>query len=351
MFETSELYPGVQIPTPQLVGKNPFDNIGELSYKKGWLASIKKDGYYEMLVKENNQVYMFARSKSKKTGFYTEKIGHVPFLKEWAQETLPNGTVLIGEVYLPQGTSKDVTTILGCLEEKAIDRQNLGGNLHYYVHDIVKYNGYDYIVNEDPYMKRYSDLCQYIDLCSSVIPEVEVAAVYDSIYTDFNSLLEELFAENEEGLVFKNENGLYLPGKRRPKEMFKVKQEVDNIDVVVLECLDPEKVYTGKELETWPYWEDSVPVTKPYALGWKNAFLIGAYNERGVLERIGSVASGLDDTLRAEMGKNPQSFVGQVVELQAMSVDKENHTIRHPAFVRTRPDKNPQECTLKDIFN
>jgi hypothetical protein len=139
MIETCDLYPDVKMYPPQLVGKCPFNDVGELSYSKGWLASLKVDGYWQTLIKENNQVYMFARAKSKKTGFYTMKVNHMPHIKQWAMETLPNGTTLIGEVYIPGGTSKDITSILGCLEEKAIARQEEYGYLHFYIHDIVNY--------------------------------------------------------------------------------------------------------------------------------------------------------------------------------------------------------------------
>ncbi len=52
----------------------------------------------------------------------TEKLDHVPHLAEWAKQ-LPNGTILCGEIYYPNGTSKDVTKVMGALADKAIARQ------------------------------------------------------------------------------------------------------------------------------------------------------------------------------------------------------------------------------------
>jgi hypothetical protein len=349
MIETCDLYPDVKMYPPQLVGKCPFNDVGELSYSKGWLASLKVDGYWQTLIKENNQVYMFARAKSKKTGFYTMKVNHMPHIKQWAMETLPNGTTLIGEVYIPGGTSKDITSILGCLEEKAIARQEEYGYLHFYIHDILQWAGKDFVLEKYPYICRYSELCSNVDLNNNKIPQIEVAGIYDSIYIDFNSVLNNLFENNEEGLVFRTEEGLYLPGKRTPKNMFKVKQETNDIDAVIMECEDPEKLYTGKCIEDWPYWEGDIPVTKPYALGYKNAFKVGLYSGDYLIP-IATVASGLDDSMRQDMGLNPNKYIGQVVQLQAMSVDKDKMSLRHPRFVQLRPDKNASECTIDTIF-
>lgn len=346
--ETSDLYDGVRLYKPMLVHKCPSD-VEQLLSNDIWIASKKIDGYWETLVKENNKVYMFARSKSVATNFYTMKIDNVPHLKEWAMEELPNGTVLIGEVYMPNGTSKDVTKILGCLPEKAVERQKGEyGKLHYYVHDMLKFDGHDYVLNEESYGRRYSDLCGYIDIGTNLIPEVEVAGICDSPYVDLLKWGEELISEGEEGIVVRKESGLYLPGKRS-KEMFKIKQE-QTIDAVIIDCLPPEKVYTGKELNTWPYWEDEVPVTKPYFMHWNNAFRLGAYDGDHMMP-IGTVASGLTDELRENMGMIPEKYIGQVVEVQVMSVDKTSMSLRHPRFVRFRPDKPSGDCRIEDIFN
>lgn len=339
-----------QVYEPMKVAKAPENYLEILSHER-IIGSVKKDGYWETLVKENNQVYMFSRSISKTTGFYSEKIDNVPHIKEWAMKNLPNGTCLIGEAYYPGGTSKDVTKILGCLPEKAIQRQNDSyGKLHYYIHDIVKYNGYDYVLNQIPYGERYSALCRYIDIQAEHIPEVEVAGVWDSIYVNLANITERELSLGEEGMVFRTESGLYLPGKRRPNVMFKIKEHIDSIDLVITEILDPEKEYTGKDLLNWEYFKNGRPVTKAYYYGWKNAFELSAYDNEGNLIPIGRVASGITDAMKKDIAENPQNYLNKVCEIQAMSVDKKEHTLRHPVFVRIREDKNPKDCKIKDIF-
>lgn len=352
---------------PMLVGAKP-NNYRDLLKNEKIIGTIKKDGYFYQLIKEDNKVYLFSRSKSKVTNFYSEKIDNVPHLKQWAIDNLPNGTCLIGEIYYPGGTSKDVTKIMGCLPERAAQRQlNEYGKIHYYIHDILKYNGYDYVVNQDPYYKRYGDLCKNMDSNIDLIPEIEIASCYDNSYLNLEKTVYDKLDEGEEGMVFRTENGLYLPGKRRPQIMFKIKQEVDNLDFVVINVLDPEKVYTGKEVETWQYWEDyygnlklrseisindlKTPVTKAYFYGWKNAFEVGAYNKNGNLISIGRVASGITDEMKRDMAINSQNYINKVCEIQAMSVDKDNLTFRHPIFIKMRPDKDAQQCKISEIFN
>lgn len=365
---------------PMKVAKAPNNYLEFLKNEK-ILGTIKKDGYWETIIKENNQVYMFSRSVSKTTGFYSEKIDNVPHLKNWAMKNLPNGTCLIGEAYYPGGTSKDVTKILGCLSDKAIERQaGSYGNLHYYIHDLLKYNGYDYVVNQVPYSKRYSDLCKYIDIQAEHIPEVEVAGIWDSVYCNLAKVTEQELLDGEEGMVFRTESGLYLPGKRRPNIMFKIKESIDTIDLVITDLLEPEMRYTGKDVEHWPYWvkhsienpgefwkipvanikdsyvtnnrlpESCIPVTKAYYLGWKNAFELSAYDNNGALVPVARVASGLTDQVREDIAKHPDNYLGKVCSISAMSVDPQELSIRHPVFIDIRYDKDPKDCKIKDIF-
>ena len=100
-------------------------------------GSLKVDGYYERLIKdEDGNCFMVARSKNVK-GEAVNKIEWVPQLQEFMNE-LPNGTVLLSECYLPgnEGSQK-ITSLLGCLKEKCIARQEKGQKLHFYIFDVM----------------------------------------------------------------------------------------------------------------------------------------------------------------------------------------------------------------------
>ena len=65
-----------------------------------YLGARKIDGYYERLIKdEDGNCFMVARSKNVH-GEATEKLAWVPQIHDF-MESLPNGTVLLSECWLP----------------------------------------------------------------------------------------------------------------------------------------------------------------------------------------------------------------------------------------------------------
>ena len=73
--------------------------------------------------------------------------------------------------------------------------------------------------------------------------------------------------------------------------MTKVKA-YDTWDVIILGFTEPTKVYDGKEIDTWEYWEGDTPVTKAY------------YNKQ-----IGTIRSGVlvtEDELQEWQLRNPK---------------------------------------------
>ena len=107
-----------------------------------YFAELKKDGYWYQFEKTEHYSYLFSRNISANTGILTEKLNNVPHIAE-SLDCLPSGTILIGEIYYPGKTSKDVTKIMGCLAPEAIIRQQSSGLIHYYLHDVIRYNGVD----------------------------------------------------------------------------------------------------------------------------------------------------------------------------------------------------------------
>lgn len=372
------------------------DKVDAAMVSTDWYMQEKFDGAWYMLEKiDNEHIYLFGRTTSKVTGELTEKSANVPHIVDWAKQ-IPDGTTLIGEIYIPGGHSNTVTTVMGCLPEKAIMRQEQQGYVQYKVFDCIRYAGED--LCDKPFSYRYGEILMnqlYNDWNDDIQCVVAYTLDDDSLgmkcetwgkdhwepHDTFQIKLNEIFARGGEGAVFKKKDCPYRPGKRTTaSQMFKMKEHIDSIDLVVMDVLDPVKEYTGKELDTWPYWgyisgehtpysdiipieiqkkkpsdyEISrnwlVPVTKPYYYGWKNALKIGAYDESGVLNEIGTVASGLTDEIRADLAANPNNYIGSVCELSCMSVNKKDHTIRHPVFMRFRDDKDPHDCLISEIF-
>lgn len=341
----SKLYPTLDIPEPMLINKpKNQEHLSKLLNSEEYYGTIKKDGAFYQLVKDNQgEVFLFSRTKSKKTGFFVEKSNNVPHLKEWAKTYLPKDTIIIGEIYYPNKTSKDVVSIMGCLSNKAVERQK-NNPIHFYMHDMIRWNGEDYISKGN--FERLIALRERI-LDYGEKPEwLEIAVPYE---TNLDKELREALAAGEEGMVFKKKTGKYSPGKR-PTYNVKVKQETNEFDCVITGFVPPEKHYTGKNLDNWKYFENDIPVTKAYYFNWVSGINIAVYNGKEKLVPIGSVTSGMTDALRESMARDPNAYIGTSVTIQGMSFDKENMTIRHSRLMRLRPDKDPLECQLSDIF-
>lgn len=355
--------------------KGKEGKLQEMCENGQYFAQIKKDGFWYQFIKGETTSYLFSRNTSVATGLLTEKLDNAPHIKQ-ALSVLPKDTILIGEVYVPGGTSKDTTRIMGCLPAEAIKRQEAEGYVHYYVHDVIAFNGNNLM--ELAAEKRYEILKGIFDnfnLANNSF--IELAEKYeDNIFELIGQALE----NGEEGMVLKRRDYAYVPGKKPAWSAIKCKK-VDYADVVCMGFEDATKVYDGKELETWQYWiiekcsklgendfvecerhmgdvKDiknplyrTVPVTKPYFYNWKTSIRIGAFDKNGVLKEIGTCSSGITDELRRDFAENPDKYIGKTMLAQCMEKDNKAQTLRHPIFKGFRIDKDAKECTLEEIFS
>jgi ATP-dependent DNA ligase len=140
-----ELYPEAKMYEAQLINKGSDELLKKACESGNYFGQLKKDGYWYQAEIHQNHSYLFSRSASTVTKLQSEKSANVPHIME-ALSVLPVGTILLGEIYYPNGTSKNVTSIMGCLAPKAIERQNGSyGKIHYYIHDILMYNNIDFV--------------------------------------------------------------------------------------------------------------------------------------------------------------------------------------------------------------
>lgn len=372
-----ELYPEAEelMIEPMLIWKLPAGKesmLSEVCSNGEYFLEEKIDGAFYQFVKTENHCYLFGRTVSKVSGILTEKSDNVPHLKE-ALNCLPAGTILIGEIYVPGGTSKDTVSIMGCLPTLAIKRQK-DAPIHYYVHDIIAYDSVNLI--NSPADLRYKILAAIWKKHN--LNQYSFLRLATRVDEDMEAEISRILKSGGEGVVLKKKDYPYSPGKRPAWSTIKVKQ-MDSIDLICTGFCDATKEYTGKELETWPYWEERGeqnqddeytwllsegqyyedylhnphiyrPVTKPYFLGWKTAIRIGAYNDKGELVDLGTVSSGLTDDNKREMTEHPELWLGKVVALDCMQVDKKEHTLRHPVFKCKREDKDAKDCIISEIF-
>lgn len=329
----------------------------EMIFSGNYYGAIKVDGYYERLIKdEDGNCFMVARNKNVK-GEAVNKVEWVPQLESFFED-LPNGTVLLAECYLPNNEgSKKITSLLGCLKDKCIARQK-DKKLHFYVFDIMVYNNESYV--NMPFADRINELN---NICREYRHEYVEYAEYFCGEELWNKLQMAL-AEGREGMVImRSDAKVYF--KRTPARVsLKIKKELtETIDCFVIGANAPTRLYNGKEIESWKYWEDCrtgelhnkimykeyaagaaiEPVTKNYFNKWAGSLKLGLM-KNGEEIYFGDL-SGLTE----EILSNWKDYIGKVVEVGGMEIDKESGHIRHPRFMKWREDKTKQECDWSQV--
>ena len=165
-----------------------------------YTAEIKYDGS-RYLCDHGNFISRLGKDK-------TANVPHLGSLKRF------NG-ILDGEVYYPWGDSNETTRIMGSHPERAVELQQENGWIRYVVFDILEVDGRD--VTGLPQWRRREILEEaYPSIWS---PYVDISIRSD----DKQKLLEYTHRENLEGIMLKNREALYYPGKRPEGCWYKVR--------------------------------------------------------------------------------------------------------------------------------
>lgn len=337
--------------------------IRNMIFSGEYLGSRKRDGALYKFVKDNNgNMGLFGRSKGV-GGDYSEKLAWIPHLHDFF-ESLPNGTCFLGELYLPSNEkSTGTTTIMGCLVDKAIQRQKTGEALTYYIFDVLAYDGKSLVKTSAE--NRFGLLARLANEEQKTTnhPNIEWATYYSG--EELWEALTDILNEGGEGVVITKANTCYQPGKRAARQTLKIKKELqENVDCIIIGANPPAKEYGGsKSIETWNYWLDTKtgkkmegqfyrdyydgasiqPITKMYYLGGAGSLILGVYKDDKVVS-IGNL-SGLTD----EVLLNWKQYIGKVCEVTAMEI-LPTGGLRHPKLVRFRDDKPTKDCTYESIY-
>ena len=333
-----------------------------------YLGAEKKDGHYSRLIKdEDGNIILHGRDKSV-DGTYHNKVEWVPQCSNFFN-SLPNGTCLLGELYFPnQRGSRKVTTILGCLKDKALDRQEKGEKLSFYVFDIWAYNGKSLLETK---MKDRVDKYLNKDIKEFSLNENNVQVAEYLVGEELWSSLGKILSEGGEGVVITQKDSKPAPGKRTARKTLKVKMEIEQtIDVFIDgEYKLPTRIYSGKEITTWSFWENTKtgekyntsmyneycsgvplePITKPYYYGWASAISISVMKD-GKPFHIGWI-SGIPDSMKSGIVNEPEKYKNKVFEITAMEIEhtKSGYSLRHAKIVQERKDKSYEDCSFEQI--
>lgn len=336
--------------------KIPWDN-------KNYTFQVKEDGDRRLLYFGKDKVTNSSRSKGADTGLPVGKTDNVPHIRDLNIPGL-EGTIIDCEFIHNRGFQDGVRKIMGCLPEKAIQRQEDWGLIEVYVFDIIAFKG-EFLVDK-PLWERLEILDSVYDKCFKDIPFFHKYETVTGSKEELIQQFQDLVASGGEGFVAKDINSKYRLSTEKCQSplknaWIKVKREF-NGDFVVTGFEEPKMEYDGDHLETHQYWYDPakdrkvlgnhygaeyplLPVTEYFYKDWIGAIKFGEY-ENGILVERGS-CSGMTKSLRAEISADKDFYLGKVIEVDAMQRTKDKN-IRQPVFKRFRDDKLPEDCQYEN---
>lgn len=331
-----------------------------------YMASLKNDGHYFRFIKDmNGNMRLQGRTKGV-NGDFLDKLDHVPHLIPFF-ESLPNGTCLLGEIYLPaQRGSKYITTIMGCLTEKAIERQQAGDMLHYYIFDVYAWNGKSLL--NTAFETRINKYLNSIYVNN--FPYIELATYYEG--QEAWDKLEEYLNAGLEGMVATRKDAKVEPGKKTARKTLKIKMSLtDTIDAFYDgNYKSATMLYTGKNPVEWRYWYNTktqekttqnhyvdyitghiwIPITLDFYNGWAGSISFSVMKD-GKPYHIGYI-SGITQEVKNGVVFNPKAWIGRCAEINAMELERTKdggYSLRHASIVQWRDDKKPQDCDFSQI--
>lgn len=328
-----------------------------------YIGSRKMDGIWSMVIKDcDGNFHLRSRTKNVE-GTYADKADWIPTITK-ELENLPNGTVILGEIYkYGDEGSRKATSILNCLKTKSLERQQKTP-LHLYIFDVLMWNSENLI--DSPITKRI----EYIEKIKNG-HNVYVEFAHYVEKEELWNLYTDTIAEGGEGIVILRKTAPYSCGKRKARDSLKMKKALtDTIDAFIDGDYKPATVeYTGKNIETWNYWlnqrtgekfegqlidrytsgEPIIPITKSYFLGYAGAISFSLMKD-DVPKHLCWI-SGVPDEFKKGIVVEPEKWVGRVFEISAMQLEKieGEYSLRHAKVMQERNDKTINDCLWEQI--
>lgn len=353
--------------------KNAKIEIKNAVFSDKYIAAEKIDGHFYMLIKDMKGNYIFRGRSRNVNKEFINKVDFIPhIIKEL--KNIPNGTVLLGEAYLPKYPgSRNVTTIMGCLLEKSLKRQeNEDKKIHFYTFDCLAYSGHN-IINE-PFERRIDFYLNYELLDCLEGKYVHLANYYEG--QELWDYIGSVLAAGGEGVVLQSKDAPYEPNKRKAWKTIKVKKEIAN----TIDCfltgnykISTKEYQSRQNLEEWLYWQhlrtgekmkgyfyddfQSGATIEPISKGWyynyAGSIELGLYDKANNKIVPCGWISNITEDVRKGIIENPDNWKYKVVEINAMSIEEDTKHFRHGKIVNWRDssDKNWKDCDLSQLYN
>ena len=305
-----------------------------------WVLEPKLDGARMRIFLGTTANTMNTGRRSDVTFAYIERADNFPHFRDTVVPAFA-GTVLDGELMPPvsslttvsgvttKGTLNSAMALLNVNAAASIATQEKYGKAIFMAFDILAFQGES--VTHLPLSERRKMLEQIVGAMADFEPAFQIAAQMPATVENIDLCL----AEGFEGAMLKRKAGAYLPGKRMA-DWQKVKR-MSTGDFYIIGSVDGKGRNEGK--------------VGSMQVAWYNPDL-----PDGEVDVYCADVAGIDAAFRDEItgpdGKIAPEWLGKVIEVMAQGVTK-NGRLRHPHFVRLRPDKAPEDCTADcsiDLF-
>jgi len=308
----------LDIIAPMLASKGEPLVILRIAESSEWVAERKLDGsrYCLYVGKDGNR--LVSKHISVKDDKPVEKTENVPHLTKVSCPEL-DGTVIDGEITTPNGDFGNVVSVMGSHPFEAIEKQKNDGFMLFTVFDCPRFKGQD--ITQKTLRERQTILKEVIKTLG--IDQIQFIEQRSNNRMEW---FKQIVKEGGEGIILKRWDSTYDAGKRGPNWV-KVKK-MQTYDVVVMGFKKTESV-------AWA------------AQGLIGAVEFGCYNSKGVLQKVGDT-SGMTLEVRRDMSANQEKWIGLVIEVVGQEVLRDS--IRHPRFIRIRPDVSAKACTIDKLL-
>ena len=283
--------------------RDPFNHLWN---NKDWIAETKIDGWRYLMHfgGECKRIYMVSR-RDQESGLC------VPQFTPNVNLGSLGYTVIDGEVEPPLNHEfHDIAGFMRTDPLTAFSARKTAGEIKYRVFDVLFVNGVD--VRGQPLKDRIEILK---DVLSKIFPSHPFVSEIERASTNTHAFLINTLLANGEGVVLKNKQSNYGSG------WIKVKR-ASTLDVLI----------TGFR----PGYDCPI-----------GAVIMGV-NDGDDLREVGKC--GISNwQVREAMNKDPDAFMGKVMEVKALRLNPSNGALREPRFIKLRPDMAPEDATMEKL--
>ena len=322
-------------PYPFYLAYPMEDAVESLGNIDEWQVEWKWDGIRGQIIKRNDNFFVWSRGEELMTDKFPEY--------ELFKHSLPNGTVLDGEIIVADGA----TPLPFALMQTRIGRKNINKKImesapvSFFAYDILEYDGVDW--RNFPLDQRRQQLEKMVALAAT--NKMQLSPIINCADWNELALLRQQSRKHyAEGFMLKRKNSIYQTGRKRG-DWWKWKIEALTIDAVMIYAQKGSgrrsNLYTEYTFAVRDAENKLVAFTKAYSgLTDKEFAQVDAFVKRNAIEKFGPVR-----TVKPEL-----VFEIAFEGIAASKRHKSGVALRFPRMSRWRHDKKADEInTLEDL--